>query len=185
MNTLEFKAAIRPQLEMQIARWYTYDLEVTDRRNVGVGFKAHMLLILGNDKACKSLKAVLDELPLSLKAEKDNYLDQLTDQILRLYFLAVNRYEHLDRSVPIGLKVRAYEYRLANLLTELKEMADANSCPELTRKTVPRMQMGRIRGGFERIVVQNEYAPVINGWNGDKMNYRPHFESPMPDTAAF
>lgn len=185
MNTLEFKAAIRPQLEMQIARWYVHDLTVENRHYVATNFRSHLRAILNNAKACASLRNVLDELPLSLKPSAHDYLQVLTRHVLDVYFLAVNRYTHQDRSAALALKVRAFEYRLANLLSELKEVAAASACPVLSHVTKPGVRFGAIIGGFERVVVKNHYAPVVNGWNPEKMQYRPHFENPAPDTAAF
>ena len=163
MNILEFKAAIRPQLELQIARWFCRALESADRRNIAVGFRTHMQTLLMNDKACCTLRNLIQELPLSLKNEEPEYMDELTRHVLELFFVMVNRYAHLDRSASISLKLRAYEYRLANMLAELKELADAAVTPFAKMPKRARAS-GQVLRGFDRVVIRNGYGPVVNSW---------------------
>jgi len=119
MNILEFKAAIRPQLEARIHKWFWHELEVSDMRRLGVNFREHMRGALIDEKADRCLRNMVEELPISLKTAEREYPELVIKHVLELFMVSMRRYQHLDRSASLSLRIHAYEHRMKNLLAEL------------------------------------------------------------------
>jgi len=119
MNTLEFKAAIRPQLEAQIHNWLWSELDTPTTRCIAVGFREHVKKAVLDDKACTTLYFAVELLPLGLPTENTRYIKQATGLLCDIFMIMVDRYIHVDRTCTTCLRIKAYEYRLRNMLKEV------------------------------------------------------------------
>ncbi len=175
MNTLEFRAAVRPQLEQIVSHWFN-GLSVAGQRNVGVAFQNHMRCIFGGDKACQSVLNMLEALPLSLKTEEKDYEKKLLGQLVPIFLVSMSRYQHLDRSAGTMLKVRAYHQRMRNALVELHFLAEAYAT-QLSAKKATKSYKGK---ALEEALVRKvnwisaeNFAPIIPVWPPEDRHGRP------------
>lgn len=157
MNILEFKAAIRPQLEVRIHKWFWHELDVSDMRRLGVNFREHMRGVLIDEKADRCLRNMVEELPISLKTAEREYPELVIKHVLELFMVSMRRYQHLDRSASLSLRIHAYEHRMKNLLAEL-----------LYRANTPKAKLRR--GLDERRVEHSLCGPITNTWG----QYKPY-----------
>ena len=121
MNTLEFRAAIQPQLHAQIRRWLWWELPVSRQKQLFVGFKNHLRsACCVSEDVPATLRNRIEELPLSISVRADpDYLETVTRHLGEVFYLTLDRFVVQDKAVNTILRIRAYEYRLKNFLDYL------------------------------------------------------------------
>lgn len=153
MNTLEFRAAIRPQLEEQVRKWLWFDLSPGDQRRLATGFRNHMRDTLGVHGKDVVIANMIRELPLSFQTKDSTYVKSLIDVLCNVFLISTDRYLHIDRTVSTVLRIRAYEYRMKNLLDELAFTVRCAKDRAVKEQVVLRTICGSTQNDWARLYV--------------------------------
>lgn len=119
MNIDEFKAAIRPQIVAQIHDWLWVELDMDTMKQVAVGFQKHARKAFIDNDADTSMRFAIELLPPGFDVENSGYIKKVTEKLLELFFIHVDRYNHIDTKCITALRIRAYQCRLKNILNTI------------------------------------------------------------------